>query len=116
MGSDDGAASVSADGDDAASASCEFLKCVVPKDKDPVYLEVSEACGFATEDSSFPEDEQESDAATAADKGSRISAKQDENGNWIVQWNVRRQQEGDFIALCFMGKSTALASERGLQT
>lgn len=112
MGSDDGAASVSAaDGDDAASASCEFLKCVVSKDKDPVYLEVSEACGFATEDSSFPEDEQESDAAAAAEKGSRISAKQDENGNWIVQWNVRRQQEGDFIALCFMGKLIAL--ERG---
>lgn len=111
MGSDDGAASVSTDGDgdNAASASCHFLKCVLSKDKDPVYLEVSEACGFVTaEPTGFLGDE-ESDAAAAVaadvveEKG-RMSAKQDESGNWIVQWNVRRQQEGDFIALCFVGK------------
>lgn len=109
MGSDDVVASVSADGDDVASASCEFLKCIVPTDKHPVYLEVSEACGFTTEDIgiNFPKEEDEVAAAAPADKAEergRMFAKQDESGNWIVQWNVRRQQEGDFIALCFVGK------------
>lgn len=103
MGSDDGAASVSVDDEYVASVSCrDFLKCVVAMDKQPVYLEVSEACGFDLVDNN--------DGAGAEDllgveeeKG-RISAKQDESGNWIVQWNVRRHQEGDFIALCFLGK------------
>lgn len=108
MGSDDGAASITADGDDAtSSASCQFLKCVVSKDKDPDYLEVSEACGFTVEGAGYPVEEDDSYAAVAADvvkeKG-RMSAVQDESGNWIVQWNVGRQQEGDFIALCFVGK------------
>lgn len=102
MGNDDGAASVCG-GDSDADSSCQFLKCVVPKDKQPpVYLEVSEACGFATQDDSFLQD---GDAvAVVVEEMGRMSAKQDESGNWIVQWNVRRQQEGDFIGLYFVGK------------
>lgn len=95
MGNDDGAASV-CDAATAASSSCQFLKCVVHKDKQPVYVEVSEACGFAAAVEDVADLEEE--------EMGRMSAKQDESGNWIVQWNVRRQKEGDFIGLCFMGK------------
>lgn len=34
----------------------------------------------------------------------RIFAKQNEDGNWLLRWNVEKQSEKDFLALCYKGK------------
>lgn len=101
MGSADGDGDGDAD-DAASSCSSLFPKCfVVPKDsQQPVYLAVSEACGYSKgEDEDVVEEER-----------GRMSAKQDESGNWILQWNVKKQKEGDFLGLCFVGEFTCVIS------
>lgn len=34
----------------------------------------------------------------------RIFAKQSEDGNWLLRWNIEKRSEADFLALCYEGK------------
>lgn len=97
---------------------CQFLKCN-PKEKNPIYVEpLSDntinnenipkhdvlkrtPCNDENATSQIP---QMQDNDEDQDKKNKIFAKQNEIGNWLLRWNVEKQSEGDFIALCYEGK------------
>ena len=80
---------------------CQFLKCNVGKDR-PIYLE--------TIDVEEPGDEVVNTHSVlkrtnnVSPTGDRIFANQNEDGSWLLRWDVARQTEGDFVALCYQGK------------
>lgn len=97
--------------------SCQFLKCN-PKEKNEIYLEPlsdninnSEnvnkhdvlkrtPCNDDNASSHIPHVQNNDEDQNK----NKIFAKQNEIGNWLLRWNVEKQSEGDFIALCYEGK------------
>ncbi|XP_044264975.1 E3 ubiquitin-protein ligase HECW2 isoform X2 [Tribolium madens] len=78
-------------------ANCQFLKCNVGKEKQPIYVEAL--------------DEEPHNAHEALKRtrngGDRIFANQNEDGTWLLRWDVGCQKEGDFVALCYQDSSSA---------
>lgn len=102
--------------EDIENNSCQFLKCN-PKEKNEIYLEPSSdnlnseninkhdvlkrtPCNDDNASSQIPQVQNNDEE----DRRNKIFAKQNENGNWLLRWNVEKQSEGDFIALCYEGK------------
>lgn len=99
--------------------SCQFLKCN-PKEKEINYVEVVDetinsttidddgfnVCGNEEEVDQQPSnsDQRNDDKEMVEELKNEIFAKQDENGCWLLRWNVDRRSENDFIGLCFEGK------------
>ncbi|XP_063926107.1 E3 ubiquitin-protein ligase HECW2 isoform X2 [Zophobas morio] len=83
---------------------CQFLKCNVGKDR-PIYLE--------TIDVEEPGDEVVNTHSVlkrtnnVSPTGDRIFANQNEDGSWLLRWDVARQTEGDFVALCYQDSTSA---------
>lgn len=76
---------------------CEFLKCT-PKENG-----VSESENFENEDEGAIGVARETDVLDKSVCG-RIFAKQNEDGNWLLRWDVERRSCEDFIVLCYEGK------------
>jgi hypothetical protein len=78
---------------------CQFLKCNPAKEK-PIYLE--------TISNEEPEDAAANThnllKRTNNATGDRIFANQNEDGSWLLRWDVAQQKEDDFVALCCQGK------------
>lgn len=110
--------SASPDTDDSL---CQFLKCV-PKEK-PIYLEmpgdvcadiddenINVHCGTRRSNVVAEEHLESSQHPNASqqckddDLVKNMTAQQDENHAWIIQWETDEQQE-DFIGLSFLGMS-----------
>lgn len=105
----------------AHRSSCQFLRCV-PKEK-PIYLEMpNDVCADVDDVNSHKELKRTTinDAACSSQDNyhessqelcpcsydiSTISAEQDQDGTWIVEWNTSNPKDEDFIALCETGKS-----------
>ncbi|XP_068897365.1 E3 ubiquitin-protein ligase HECW2 isoform X2 [Tenebrio molitor] len=81
---------------------CQFLKCNPAKEK-PIYLE--------TISNEEPEDAAANThnllKRTNNATGDRIFANQNEDGSWLLRWDVAQQKEDDFVALCCQDSNSA---------
>lgn len=102
----------------------QFLKCQIDKDNKPppVYSDPLIIPEHVTLKRTFPQHNEEEDnngleiseIASSSQvnsnrdnsrAGSRIFARQcEEDGSWLLKWNVEKINEGDFLALCYEGK------------
>lgn len=102
----------------------QFLKCQIDKDNKPppVYLDplvIPEHVALKrttpkhnddngleiTETACSPSSSQVNSDRETSRTGSRIFARQcDEDGSWLLKWDVEKINEGDFLALCYEGK------------
>lgn len=100
-----------------------FLKCQIDNDNKPppVYLDpliVPEHVGLkpmspqhneddtrVLEKTEIPSSSQVNSNRGSASTGSRIFARQcEQGGSWLLKWDVEKINEGDFLALCYEGK------------
>lgn len=106
----------------------QFLKCQIDKDNKPppVYFDPLIIPGHVTLKRTTPQHNEDEDnnglevseIASSSQvnsnryssrTGSRIFARQcEEDGSWLLKWNVEKINEGDFLALCYQGKPALL--------
>lgn len=104
----------------------QFLKCQIDKDNKPppVYLDpliitehvalkrttpnIGDDNGVELTDftACSPSSSQVHSVRDNSRTGNRIFARQcDQDGSWLLKWDVEKRNEGDFLALCYEGKS-----------
>lgn len=105
----------------------QFLKCQIDKDNKPppVYLDpliIPEHVALKRTTPNNSDDNRSEIIETACSPssqvnlnrdssrtGSRIFARQcDQDGSWLLKWDVEKRNEGDFLALCYEGESINL--------
>ncbi|XP_023018886.2 LOW QUALITY PROTEIN: hecw ubiquitin protein ligase [Leptinotarsa decemlineata] len=92
---------ISPTSEDVDEDSCQFLKCT-PKENPPPYhdplIEGEDIPGHVSLRRT-PNSQIHSNGNQAC--LGKIFVKQTENGSWLLRWDVERQTEEDFIALCY---------------
>lgn len=80
-----------------------FLKCN-PKDRPPAEEEESPPLDGVVNTHNVLK--RTAHKAGAAEASSRLFAKQvhEDDGSWLLRWDVPVQHDGDFIALCYSGE------------
>lgn len=89
-----------------APNACPFLKCN-PGEKESNYVDVVDPISVNSCGNEEVEGERSVNETSSIEDGvkNEIFAKEEENGCWLLRWNVAKHGEDDFIGLCFEGNN-----------
>lgn len=87
---------------EGGAGAVEFLKCSAAAVKEPAESPIYVEALGATDDAG---DNGHSVLKRTSGLLWRIFANQGEDGTWLLRWDVPRQAENDFVALCYQGKN-----------
>ncbi|KAG5882719.1 hypothetical protein JTB14_020563 [Gonioctena quinquepunctata] len=98
--------------EDVDEDSCQFLKCTPKENPPPSYHDPLITSEDIPKHVSLRRNPNNIDPHTThihsnGDQdccGNKIFAKQNEDGTWLLRWDVEKQSEEDFLALCYEGE------------